>query len=69
MIGLTRFWLIPCMGGSTVGHGGACNVKSLIFTIGAPPPIYNLRLLCPPPDLMPSPANDTMDIQIITVTE
>ena len=23
------------------------HLKSLIFTIGAPPPIYNLRLLCP----------------------
>ena len=34
--------------------GGMCpptleaNVKSLIFTIGAPQ-IYNLRLMCPPP--------------------
>ena len=24
--------------------------------MGAPSKIYNLRLLCPPPDLMPTPA-------------
>ena len=51
------------MGGSSVGTGGGgtcprflkATVKSSILTIGAPPPVYNLRLLCPQ-ILMPTPA-------------